>query len=245
MVLTGRCLCHCVEESSSSESSVSESSESDSQSDSDESQSVESYSLEASGSASVSSSSSSSGNICYFPSGTPNVLTTQWTVYESDSLSVSGLTHHEAVDEGVDSSDDNATAIRPAISGDGVLWLGLSFDNNAGPEEVPPHWTQIDSVTARMRARVLQYGDEAPTDQVIECKIGDDGNAEHAGSVTFTVSGTGYQTYEAIPTGGVTLPALISDLDLQDLATRWDMAEVRKNEHSFEISALEVCLTGS
>ena len=110
---------------------------------------------------------------------------------------------------------------------------------------LPTNWTQITGVTARMRAKVVQFGTTEAADQEIDVTIGDDGDAENAGSVTFTVSGTDYDTYEEEVTGGVTLPANVGDIDWDEFVNQWVMAEDRKNETSFEISAIEICVEGS
>lgn len=146
-----------------------------------------------------------------------------------------------AVEEGVDNSDDAALAIRPPSVNSGDI------DYILGGEPLPTEWTQIDSVTARMRARLVQYGDDEPDDQDVECTIGDSNNSENVGEVTFTVSGTDYQTYESSSfSNGITLPKLISQIDFDDFVNRWIMNEQRSAfATTLEISAMEVCVYGS
>lgn len=197
-----------------------------------------------SGSSSSSSSSSSCSHCyCWLPTST---ISGGWPTYADGSLDSS--TTHESTDEGVDSSDDAATAIRPPTVSPGRVVLHLSADGDDTilnePDFIPSSWTQITGVTARIRAKVVEYGETTPTDQVVEVKVGDDGNAEEAGECTFTISGTNYQTYEENVTGGRTLPCNVTAIDWDDFVSRWEMSEARKSETSLEISAIEVCVEG-
>ena len=190
---------------------------------------------------------------CWLPHST---ISGGWASYENGTVSFT-TTNHEATDEGVDSSDDAVTAIRPPTSstGPGKVVLGLSPNGDNTLEAVdflPAGWTQITGVTARIRAKVVPHGETTPTDQVVEVKVGDDGDSEQAGDCTFTISGTTYQTYEEDVTGGKTLPANVNGypgdttaIDWEDFVSRWEMSEYRKNETSLEISAIEVCVEGS
>tara|TARA_Y100000593_G_C4188524_1_gene275648 strand:- start:183 stop:680 length:498 start_codon:yes stop_codon:yes gene_type:complete len=163
-------------------------------------------------------------------------------VYTSGSEDTSGISDHDAVDEGVDNSDDDATCLRPPTSdGKQLFYMGLP-----GGESLPAEWTTIDSCVVRIRARVIENWSypwsPTPSTQEIEIHVGDDTDGEEIGTASFSVDGTSWQTYEV--TVNDNLPEAIEDISYDQI----DALEVRNpypDAHTFEISAIEVCLTGS